>query len=315
MANGAGAHLRSLADQQIANEKANIEQQIAAEHERRTLEHQAKIKRFKLSKRNLEADALAAIVNPVTCLAMGDSWFDYPLNDYGIISSNQDILAQLQNIGNPPPVILSHAVHGQSMAATMGLSNQGTYVSDLADENNWINGKPDAILISGGGDDIAGDPLIIYLDYAGRGLSSRVQGVLASIEASYQALFQFRDVYIDPKTPIIGHCYDYAIPDGRGVFLLSGPWLKPSFDFAGYQNVATNQQTIKSVIDDLYAMFDGLQKDKNNNFILIDTRGTLTADATQPLGWANELHPYTAGFLALAQEFLKVLKKEFPGRV
>jgi hypothetical protein len=29
-----------------------------------------------------------------------------------------------------------------------------------------------------------------------------------------------------------------------------------------------------------------------NNFILIDTRGTLTRDASHPLGWANEIHPY-----------------------
>jgi hypothetical protein len=46
-------------------------------------------------------------------LAIGDSWFDYPLNGDTVSFSNTDIRAQLQNIGNPPPPILIYAVRGQ----------------------------------------------------------------------------------------------------------------------------------------------------------------------------------------------------------
>jgi len=211
-------------------------------------------------------------------------------------------------------MILSRAVHGQSMVGTMGLSNQQQYTLDLADQDNWIDGKPDVILVSGGGDDIAGDPFIIYLDYFNGGLSARIQGVLASIEASYKALFSFRDKYA-PGTPIIGHCYDYAIPNGQGIpALLLGPWLQPSLYFAGYYDLIANQKLVKALIDDFYQMLNGLQG-AANNFTLIDTRGTLTPNTSQPLGWANELHPYTAGFVALADKFLGVLRTKFRGRI
>jgi len=48
---------------------------------------------------------------------------------------------------------------------------------------------------------------------------------------------------------------------------------------------------------------------------LIDTRGTVTRDASSPTGWANEIHPRFAGFTALAKQFLGVLKAKFPGRI
>jgi hypothetical protein len=48
-----------------------------------------------------------------------------------------------------------------------------------------------------------------------------------------------------------------------------------------------------------------------NNFILIDTTGTLTRDNTRSNGWANELHPYTEGFTSLAAKFLAVLQAHY----
>jgi hypothetical protein len=35
----------------------------------------------------------------------------------------------------------------------MGLNNKKQYVADLQDETQWLSGNPDAILVSGGGDD------------------------------------------------------------------------------------------------------------------------------------------------------------------
>jgi hypothetical protein len=52
-----------------------------------------------------------------------------------------------------------------------------------------------------------------------------------------------------------------------------------------------------------------------NNFILVDTIGTLTRDITRPNGWANEIHPYTEGFTSLARKFLLALRAHFPGRI
>ena len=60
-------------------------------------------------------------------------------------------------------------------------------------------------------------------------------------------------------------------------------------------------------------MLNGLASVKKNNYYLVDTRGTLTRNSSQPLGRANEIHPYSAGFLALANKFLPVLQSVFSG--
>ena len=198
------------------------------------------------------------------------------------------------------------------MTTTMGLNNQKRYVIDIHNSTQWLSGKPDAILVSGGGDDVVGDSFVIYLDYFDGGLSTRLQGAIASVEASYQALFDFRNLHA-PNTPIFGHCYDYAIPNGVGVFF-QGPWLQPSLNFTNY-NYTDGLTIVKNTIDQLYAMLSGLASVKKNNFYLVDTRGTLTRDTLQPLGWANEIHPYSAGFLALANKFLPVLRSVFSGRI
>jgi hypothetical protein len=292
--------------------KAQLQQEIEEEFSRRTKEHRARVHAINARRRYREARKLKAATLPLDLMAIGDSWFDYPVNDYGVPWINQDIVAQLQAIGNPSPIILSRALHGNPMTTTVGLNNQKQYVTDIQDSAQWLSGSPDAILVSGGGDDVVGDQFIIYLDYAGGKLSTRVQGVMDSVEASYQALFQFRDLHA-PNTPIFGHCYDYAIPNGVGV-VFQGPWLQPSLSFSGY-NYAEGLAIVKDAIDRLYAMLKGLASVKKNNFFLVDTRGTLTRDTLQPLGWANEIHPYTAGFVALAQKFIPALQHVFSGRI
>lgn len=276
---------------------------------------------------------------PLDLLAIGDSWFEYPLTDDGLFTvANQSIIgetgSQLQSMGNPPPTILNYALHGQSTSAMLSYENQQSILSSLTDPNatQWNNGvTADAILVSAGGDDIVGDQFAIYLDYHGAGLdSARLQGILASVQASYMDLFALRDVAatelkIDPKQiPIFGHCYDYAIPNGKPAgwpIPLAGPWLQPSLDFCGY-DPAQGLVIVQNAIDAFHQLLSDLAADKitlpgrvTNNFILVNTIGTLTRDTALPDGWANELHPYTEGFGALASKFLAELQAHFPGRL
>ena len=249
-----------------ANIQAQLSQDIAAEQAQRTVQHEIRVNQKKHLARYREAHNIEA-PTPLDCLAIGDLWFDYPLNDYGLPWPNQDIIAQLETLGNPSPIILSRAIAGQASTVATGLTNQEQYLSDIT-TGSWLNGKPDAILVSAGGDDIAGDQFVVYLDYVGGGLSSRIKGVIDSVEASYQALFQFRDVYA-PDTPIFGHCYDYAIPNGSRT-LFGGPWLKPSLDFTSY-NYSQGLAIVKQAIDDFQAMLNRLASVAKNNFIVVDT--------------------------------------------
>jgi hypothetical protein len=256
---------------------------------------------------------------PLDFFAIGDSWFEYPLYDNGPILEETAIVAdvQLGSVGNPPPHILNQALHGQATTAMLSWENQELYISLLQDPNQWLNkdtGLPDAILVSGGGDDLVGDQFVIYLDYEGGGLNlGRFQGALDSVIASYMDLFAFRDIFAK-GVPIIGHCYDYAIPNGVVPICVQTAWLQPSLQFAGYDY---NQGVVivSEMIDKFHDALAGLATVPKNNFMLIDTRKTLKRDATSPTGWANEIHPYFAGFTALAEVFLKALKARFPNRI
>jgi hypothetical protein len=214
--------------------------------------------------------------------------------------------------------------------------NQQTILDTLTnpDRTSWLNGKTaDGILVSAGGDDIVGEQFAIYLDYHGNGLAqARFDGILASVKASYMALFEIRDVAaqdlkIDPKEiPIFGHCYDYAIPSGKGVeiaglFRYSGPWLSKPLHFCGY-DYTERLKIVADAITAFYSMLQGLASDRvtlpgktTNNFHLVNTRATMTRDQVWPTGWANEIHPYTEGFIALAKKFFAVLQPAFPGRI
>jgi len=301
--------------------------------QKRIQDHKSKVDQFRsgIQRRSLRA----AVELPLDFLALGDSWFYYPLNDDDLFVGNEAIPAQLETMGNPPPRILNLAQAGQTSTEMMTYENQRTILDSLTNPSttSWNNGKTaDGILVSAGGDDIVGDQFAIYLDYHGSGLAeARFNGILASVEASYLTLFALRDVAaqeleIDPKAiPIFGHCYDYAIPNGEGVTLAglpySGPWLQEPLNFCGY-NYNEGLKIVADAIDGFYSMLQDLASDKvtlpgksTNNFHLVNTRGTITRDQVRPNGWANEIHPFTEGFIALAKRFLAELQADFPGRI
>jgi hypothetical protein len=126
-------------------------------------------------------------------------------------------------------------------------------------------------------------------------------------------LFAFRDIFA-AGVPIVGHCYDYAIPNGVVPICIQNAWLQPSLDFVGY-DYAQALAIVSQMIDQFHDMLAGLAADAPNQFTLIDTRNTLTRDAARPLAWANEIHPYFAGFTALAEKFLLTLRNKFAGRI
>jgi hypothetical protein len=258
-----------------------------------------------------------AISVPLDFLALGDSWFEYPIYNNGPWFEETGIVSQvqLQSMGNPPPVILNLALHGATTTEMLSWENQDRYISVLQDPSQWMNGHlPDAILVSAGGDDFVGDQLAVYLDYNGGGLNmARFTGALDSVQASYMDLFAFRDIFA-PKVQIYGHCYDYAIPNNVTPICVSTAWLWPSFQFAGY-TFTEALSIVTEMIDEYEKMLAALAAKAANRFTLIDTRRTLIRDSTSPTGWANEIHPYFAGFTALANKFLLRLQNDFPDKI
>jgi hypothetical protein len=290
-----------------------LNESIERDIEERTKIHQITIGRLKARMQLQERHALNNISSPLVMLAHGDSWFNYPLSGNGPLIGDTDIIAQLRCIGSPQPVILNISHFGDAASTELSLPKQLRMIDALRNPNNWLgNGLPDAILFSGGGNDIVGDPFCIWLDYnvgGATGLNrTRFDEAIGMVEACYRDLFAFRDQYA-PGVPIFGHCYDYPFPNGVHPVCV-GPWLKPGLDFCGW-DYKKGREIITDMLMDFRTLLRSLQA--GNNFTLVETQGLLPQEEE----WANELHLYPQGFKTLATKFMEVLRQtaQFHGRI
>lgn len=248
---------------------------------------------------------------PLNLLADGDSWFDYPLGSY-FPGVHTDVLAQLGAIGQPTPRILSFAHYGYTTDQSLGMARRERLVRALTDPRN---GRFDAILMSGGGDNIVGDRLAIWLNDAttvgadpARALSeTRFQGALEEARAGYDSLARLRDQHA-PGVPIFVHAYDYAIPSGVGVCCI-GPWLKPSLDYCGWADEQTGAAIVRAMLTRFGSMLEDFAA-STQDVVYVQTQGTLAPDQ-----WANELHPTPPGFRLIADKFRAALAARFPSRI
>lgn len=279
----------------------------------RTEFHRARIARLKAVRASLTKAGAPPVAKPLVMLAHGDSWFDYPLAGNGLSLSDTDVIAQLRGLGNINPIIMNVSHHGDASTAEMSRPKQQRMINSLYDAASWMeSGKPDAILFSGGGNDIAGDQFCIFLNYATQGASGlnsvRFEEALGAVEASYGDLFAFRDRFAQ-QVPVFGHCYDFPIPNGSHPDCV-GPWLKPSLDYCGWNDVAQGTAILREALVRFRSLLLRLQSDPSNIFTMVDTQGLLTS-----ADWANELHPCPNGFRTIADGFVEELRKRFPGRI
>jgi hypothetical protein len=252
--------------------------------------------------------SLAAVApQPLRILAEGDSWFDYPATIQG------GVIPRLAMRLGVPIHNLAHA--GDEVRYMLGVEQREDLAKEL--ERKVGKGKPyDVLLFSGGGNDIVGDPLCLWVrDWdssvppAQHVDMARFQTALGLVLAGYEDLVTIRDA-TSPTTRILLHAYDFAIPTGEGVCFL-GPWLKPSFDlrdFPELPNPASAAVVVEmlSVFRARLAAFAGA----HSAVTLVETQQTLTAAE-----WANELHPTSGGFEKIVDEFHQALVTLYPGRV
>ena len=261
--------------------------------------------------------AMPPATRPLILLADGDSWFDYPLSNGALIPS--DIIVQLQSGMAPAPTILNLAHYGDATTELLGVAKRTRLLNALQDPQN---GTFDAILFSGGGNDLVGDQFRLWLRAAAAAgndpTAALNQGALSDIlgvvQTAYEDLIALRnDVALG--TPIFVHAYDFAQPTGNGVCLL-GPWLYPSLQSRGWMqstsaaDVAVGAGIVKLLLIQFHNLLRAFSLDPTNNVVLVETQGVLDP-ATD---WANELHPKPPGFAAMAARFVTALATRFPGR-
>lgn len=231
-------------------------------------------------------------------LAIGDSWFWYPLPGGSLASS---IARQLQS---GPHVILAFGNNGAEAFDYV----HGVYAPLVDGALTRYGATLSAAFISGGGNDFAG-----FNDL--RPLLGVDCSACASEDACFnhgaapgcvESLFdRVKTYYVDlvdrvlaamPATSrVFVHTYDYALPSGVAV-IGSKAWLKPAL-VAAKVPPGLRATCVRYLIDqfslrlaDLVALYGG-------RVVLVDSRGTLG-----PGDWANELHPKGTGFNKIARQ-------------
>lgn len=309
----------------VAEERQRLDNQIIEENERRIREYKATMAIMKArGVKGLAAQSQSAGANPpgavpaatvagaagtpLQIFAEGDSWFNYPVPFFG-----GGIIPRLESrLGVP---ILSLAKAGDEVRNMLGVEEREILAEQLRD-GSPAGGKWDVLLFSGGGNDIVGNPMALWVkDFNGAVPATnliskaRFDAALELVRAGYEDLITLRDT-LSPTTHLVFHGYDFAIPDGRGI-CGNGPWMKPTFDLRGFPNRPPAVEVVKAMLQQFATILNSLAA-THNDVTFINTQGTL---APVPASWHNELHPSKAGFNKVADVFHTSLKNLFPGRV
>ncbi|MBI4526025.1 MAG: SGNH/GDSL hydrolase family protein [Deltaproteobacteria bacterium] len=261
----------------------------------------------------IDRAALRAVGEMATAgvlVAEGDSWFDYPFND---------VLRLLEDY---------HAYDVESVAHKGDPVEEMAYGGGQLEELTRRLEKllrrhiiPRAVLLSGGGNDVAGDAFGMLLNHArsaAAGLNEQVvAGVIDErVQIAYvtilSAITRVCEQRLNQRIPILVHGYDYPVPDGRGFlggwWLLPGPWLEPGFREKGFENIQERIRLARQLIDRFNVMLQrvaGLSEFSHVKYINI--RNTLSVGADYRRYWANELHPTPRGFELVTRRFAAAL--------
>jgi len=262
--------------------------------------------------------AATPVKRTFSLLAQGDSWFDYPLGTDLIDCLHSHHGHTITNIAVAGSTLNDEAYGPvpREMFGLPGGPKQSDDPSRIVELVHRIQeDKPQGLLLSAGGNDIAGDEFFSFINNARSGLppvnATVLDGVInGTFRSAYEylistALGAAKDAGI--TMPIFMHGYDYPWPDGRGLISFLGwkvgPWFDDTFNHKNFPN--NNAADLKMrydctvlFIDSLNTMLASLALHYPGRVFHANLTGTLRSAAD----WANELHPRNPGFRALADK-------------
>lgn len=246
---------------------------------------------------------------PRKILVEGDSWVSHPLL--------ANLTVQFDQFGEGNFAILNLAQPGDT--ADRMLSKKGKQFKELSGliVNEQFGYKWDFIFLSAAGNDIVGKDLEKegmlldkkeHPDLQGRQLiGDAFRRTINNVAGDYQNLINFRNnSEANSDTPIITHAYSYLIPRmvGTKVFgaMLGKGWVQRYLKPKGIEDPEEQKDVVRGMLDTFFEAMDKLQR-KNPNFLVVDTRLTLSLTETQPklAWWHDEIHPNYTGFKKVAE--------------
>lgn len=241
-------------------------------------------------------------------LAEGDSWFSLFLNRRDPLKGTN----LLWHIDTPSKaVIIDSSLSGDTLANMTGPTESRFFKEILETRFGY---KFDAILLSGGGNDVIDRLNDVLVRPAKKNYSVQdclnpqsCANLLKSLEKSLLELISIRDrSRANRATPIISHSYDYITPRDlpwEFAIIRLGPWAWPTLRLHGINDPVVQ----KGITDFLLSAWAERLKaiaQKADLFFVADTLGTLkpaAADDLTPKGdWHDEIHPSSSGLKKLA---------------
>ncbi|NME68060.1 SGNH/GDSL hydrolase family protein [Flammeovirga aprica] len=216
--------------------------------------------------------------NGIQIVSEGDSWFQYPIFLEDVI----DHLWENDQFG------------------IYSLGYGGDWLSNIFAEEEYLKAvraiQPDIFLMSGGGNDLAGNNRVgtIVKTYLGSRpaddyLNDEGEQFFREMKVLYKTIFD-NVIAASPNTQIICHGYDYCIPRGQR-------WLgKPLADRG-----ITDESLQADIIHHLFDKFNDMQIELVSNYENVhhvDLRGTVIETS----GWKDEIHPTSEYFGKIAEK-------------
>ncbi|MCF0072923.1 SGNH/GDSL hydrolase family protein [Dyadobacter sp. CY261] len=224
-------------------------------------------------------------------LALGDSWFQYPLLEVDILDQLSRLYA-IYSVANPA-ASLEEAI------------NSGNYLK--AEESGGF----DFIIVSYGLNDLFGEDFPSFLNgkpneensKIDRYLSTEFFKKLSTIEINFKNLFN-KLLSKHPNSKIFFHCYDYFIPLKTSAEKIN--WVGRTMTESGISPQSQRQNLVKYIVDRFADKLSSITQDNQfrNKVTFVDTRNSIPPDQ-----WANELLPSKNGFQAVANAFINQIQK------
>lgn len=240
-------------------------------------------------------------------ISEGDSWFDYP----------------------PHPNIIDF-LDGEGFWAIKRFEKSGDTLENIATDANLarIAGaakkeKPEAILLSAGGNDLFTDiPEKPNLRWIWRALRPFDPGMTPAEHIDRlpwdEKKTELRRGFIRVidalrgYAPILLHGYDYLTASGETAlydgFRPAGPWILPAMRDRGIDAPILQIAILRVIIDEVNEILAALETTYPDFVIYVDLRGTLRPGRD----WMNEIHPTEDGFHKIEEIFRDALLHRLP---
>ena len=243
-------------------------------------------------------------------ISEGDSWFSFP--------SHANTIDHLDELVDRRMSLLRLEESGDTLQRMTSGEQRGRL-------RQFLTTYPvDALLFSGGGNDVVGPEILDLFDdlVPGQPWESAIRPTAMDLQFqhianAYHTIAELRDQY-RPNAWIITHTYAYVRPNGKPtvfwlwpipISLSFGPWIKTNLEARGIDQAADQTAVVRYLIDRFHDTIADVAS-VHERFTVIDNRSRLT----QAADWTDELHPSRTGFRKVAQQFRRALRTALPAK-